>query len=467
MVSKAHFVKAIYQKVGTPQFDGNPFTEALYTLYCDDPNSKALRLPEIPEDYWDLPNFVRKSVITNLRNFFKPNELFSTLYTDIFSLILNSYSYRNPLAADGIRAKMEFAKEARETGGAPKQRLHSVTERSTALTILVHGLSGTGKTTSIRNALALIPQVILHDRYENQQFQHEQLIWLSIDMPVTTSIKALAANFYQAVDNALGTKYLEFWGAGKNYSVDRHLLAMQQIAQAHDIGIIHIDEMQWILGYARSPNAPTLVMLEALFNKIGIPVIMSCTNVGLRLFQSESVGHAIPDFTITRRMVSDKVFEFSQVRNDKKYYNELFSILFPDSLCKLDERSNEIFKQYFYYLSCGITDILARLAYVYHCTIDVLYEKGALGNYSSMQLLELVFKKDFVQISGALDLLRKGQMEDYEKALAQSNALSKQSNTDETPDNKPVKLLPAKKRKAKATIETFADSIPVGLGAIE
>lgn len=466
MITRARVVEAKYKKTGVKDLDGNPFTEALSAFYSSSPNSAAEILLEIPEDYWELPDFARRSIITNLRSFFKPNEMFSTLYKSIFNLAFHSYSHRNPLNSDVIRNKMAFAKNAREINKFNAQETRQCIQRTTALTILVYGLSGTGKTTSIRHALGLIPQVISHSHYENQQFKQEQLVWVSIDMPATPSIKALAANFYEAVDKALGTDYLAHWAGGKNIAVDRHLLAMQQIAQTHDIGVIHIDELQWLLRYARSPNAPTLAILEALFNKIGIPVIMSCTTAGLKLFQSDANGGSrVPDFTITRRMVSDTEIAFSEIRKNSRYYNELFLLLFPECMCKFDERTNESFKQYFYYLTFGIPDILARLAYVYHCTIDVLYQKGVLENYNAMQLLENVFNKDFVQISKALDLLRNGQIEDYERTLPQTQAPKTQSNAENAAHISTEKPVATKKqRKGNPVALTYAENIPVGLG---
>ncbi len=465
MTIKAKRVAAVYKVCGVSQIDGNPYTEALSGIYFHSPAISAQQVPEIPEAYWDLPDFGRKAVITTFRDFFLPNELFSTLYKKIFNLAILSYSNRNPLEPDVVRQKMAFAKKARENDGVMVRATYTSTQRTTAMTILVHGLSGTGKTTSIRNALALIPQVICHEQYKERPFKQEQLVWISFDIPVTPSIKGLAANFYQAVDKALGTDYLTTWSGGKNYSVDRHLLAMQQITQTHDIGLIHIDEMQWLLGYARSANAPTLVMLEALFNKIGIPVVMSCTNAGLKLFQSEAIGRAVPDFTITRRMVSDSEIAFSEIRYSSKYYHDLFLILFPAVLCKLGENSNEDFKLQVYSLTCGIPDILARLAYVYHSAVDVLYEKGRLEKYSAVKLLNNVFSNEFARIKGALDLLRNGQVETYEKTIRESHLKNISSQPDGTVENLKTKSRPVKKqKKCVPDLKALGFDIPVGIG---
>ena len=99
------------------------------------------------------------------------------------------------------------------------------------------------KTTSIEAILSLYPQVILHNRYCENDFSFTQIVWLKLDCPFDGSIKGLYLNFFQAVDDLLGTRYYDNYAGGRK-TVDELLPRMALVASLHSIGVLVIDEIQ-------------------------------------------------------------------------------------------------------------------------------------------------------------------------------------------------------------------------------
>jgi hypothetical protein len=99
------------------------------------------------------------------------------------------------------------------------------------------------KTTSIEAILSLYPQVILHNRYCENDFSFTQIVWIELDCPFDGSIKGLYLNFFQAVDDLLGTRYYDNYAGGRK-TVDELLPRMALVASLHSIGVLVIDEIQ-------------------------------------------------------------------------------------------------------------------------------------------------------------------------------------------------------------------------------
>lgn len=76
---------------------------------------------------------------------------------------------------------------------------------------VIDGHSGTGKTESILRALDLGPcQVIEHPSFPKLNGKHQQLVWLSIDVPSSGRADDLAANLMSSFDTAM-EKHVAGW----------------------------------------------------------------------------------------------------------------------------------------------------------------------------------------------------------------------------------------------------------------
>jgi hypothetical protein len=256
----------------------------------------------------------------------------------------------------------------------------------------------------------------------------------------------MAANFFRAVDNALGTSYAKEWSDQSLYSVDRLMAAMQHVTSTHYLGIVHIDELQFMIGYKKIKGSPSLQTLETLFNKIGVPIIQSSTQQGIEIFESlkdgdHRLGH---DMTTVRRMLNDREFKFSTHTYDSLFFNELFDALFPASLICGKQADIMSFKQTFHRLSCGLPAIMIRLAHMHHEILMTLQNKANNTNENhrtyDVELLNRVFKNQFNLIAPALVELRSGNSTAYENSIR--NAATKKatfSNHDVKTENKKSK----------------------------
>jgi hypothetical protein len=273
--------------------------------------------------------------------------------------------------------------------------------------------------------LQCIPQVIEHEHYQGNSYRQQQLVWISIDMPTTPSIKALALNFFKAVDTALGhSKYYEEWSNKSRLSVDAHLNGMALAASSHELGLVHIDELQFLLKYSKSANTPNLQNIEALFNKIGIPIIMSCTTHGLQVFLPDCNARDTLQFDMTtvRRMLSDRLFHFESVKFGSLHFTDLFNALFPDDLSHPAIIFDEAFKEKFYTHSCGLPAVMTRLAQLFYEVLLQLVSNTEKKLPTAMAILNSVFKDQFSLIEPALKLLRAGQPDLYEAKLLSSDS---------------------------------------------
>lgn len=414
-------IKAKYYKQPFKQLENNPLAEAI-KIETDAEKLKCKVTKSCITDLQceELPLVYKNLMIQELSQLHIPLPQLTSIYTKFAALILHSYLRRGPFTPESTAIKSRL-------GNA----LHRKTEfnqnlfiqRTTAPSVLIHGLSGSGKTTTIRYALNCFPQTIEHSSYKGRSYKQTQLVWVSFDLPATSSIKALALNFFQAIDNATGTDYYPKWQSKSRLSVDQHLNAIRLIAETHELGLVHIDEIQFMLSYAKSKDTPTLNVIEALFNKLGIPVVLSCTSSALTLFRPDTNCHTLsPNITTTRRMCNDREFVFGIHKMDSKYFNELFIALFHSWIQWFKKEDIEKFKFYFHNLSCGLPAIMTRLAQLFfEIKFDLIEKKPDTSSKSSIddecKLLLSVFKNQFSLIEPALQMLRNDNFEGYEQKI--------------------------------------------------
>ncbi|MBT3136329.1 ATP-binding protein [Alteromonas sp. ALT199] len=453
--------------------NNNPLSEALRVeLYTSTLLEKLTVNADVMANFWELPLFYQTTQLRQLTEIHIPASQTYFLYNKIMSLILFGYVKRNPFSAQmrGLGDKIAAAMRAGKYYGFSSESTY------TAPSALVHGESGTGKTTVIRRTLKQIPQTIQHNSYRGKHFTKKQIVWLSFDLPPNGSPKAMVNNFIRAVDKALENdfeeSYAKQWvdGNGK-YSVDKLMAVMQNIAMQHCVGLVHIDELQFMLGYHKVKDSPSLQVLEALFNKISIPLLLSSTTRGVEIFNTlkaddHRLGH---DITIVRRMLNDREFRLSPYPLESKSFERLFDALFPPGIILNDDtEQRDVFTKQFHKLSCGLPAIMTRLAHQFHETlVNILQQPENRHKYTTsfdVELLNKVFKNQFHLIEPALVALRAGNAATYESKVrdndvkkavysnAEVQALEKAKRTQLSPQPKVLK---------------FDDAPQEGIGLIE
>ncbi|NPU94911.1 MAG: AAA family ATPase [Gammaproteobacteria bacterium] len=323
-------------------------------------------------------------------------------------LILDGYRYRNPVSATMTRFLSELAERGDLISDDQDTPTYTIIPPglTTAHGSLVSGPSGSGKTSAIRSVLGIILQVISHAGYENfRSFQQDQIVWISFDAPSTPSPKALCLNFMKAVDIALGVDryFPEFSKRSDHISVDLHIMKVQEIAANHYIGLVHLDEMQFFLNYSNNKNAPNLQILEAMFNKLGIPVVISTTNDGLPLINANP--------QTKRRVISEQHFYLTPLKYGTKPFNEFVDAVFIPKVWGEENvlKNQQEFIRKFHYLTAGLQAVMIRLARL-HLQYCVQLDKQPFD----IEQLEKVFNSQFKYMKDSLEFLRSGDNSSFE-----------------------------------------------------
>lgn len=412
-------VPAEYRQHPVKKFNGNPLTEALFIH--DDTEALMNKVTTLlePEDFWNISPPYQFAVLQDFASVQIPPAQCCFMYMKFAALLLNTYSKSHPFSPQHTHCKYLLAQETNKLPAKFDKdlQLPMVTH---APTMLISGLSGVGKTTAVRLVLYCFPQVIEHHNYNGKYYRQDQIVWISIDLPSTASIKAFALNFFLAIDQALGIEeYYNAWSKKNHMSTDAHLNGIRQAAKTHELGLIHIDELQFLLKYAKSKESPTLQILEALFNKIGIPMILSSTTAGLELFAMPSPHSTVEiDITTTRRTLNDRHIELNVHARESQQFKQLFNAFFPDFLQTPKTHLCAQFQDRFHYLSCGLPAIMSRMAHLYHETLVQLVDKKSKKIPEPISLLEHVYNNQFKLIAPALEQLRLKNIRQYEAIIA-------------------------------------------------
>ncbi|MFC0119920.1 ATP-binding protein [Pseudoalteromonas xiamenensis] len=418
-------VPAVYREHLDTVLNNNPLTEALTVMLQREEVIKKLHKPHpTANDFTEFPSFYKKTQINHFRKVVSPHPHSFYMYHKFMELILCGYVDRNPFEPNYLNQRTTIGENAIE--GVYDDNLNLSFSISSAPSCVVTGISGTSKTTTVRSVLSLIPQVIEHESFHGEPFQTKQLTYVSFDCAASKSPKALALSFFAAVDAVLNTQYFKTWEKRSKESVERFYANMQLVATKHHIGLIHIDEVQFFLKHITSSDSPNLTVIESLFNKIGIPVVLSCTLEGLELFEpipSKDQSKYL-DMTTTRRMLDDREFVFGTYPLDSDEFNKIFTDFFPETICR-GGVPTDAFKAEFHRLSVGIPAIINRLAKLHHEQVIITKKKT-----DDIAILNQVYKTQFRHIDFALEQLRmveqtdspnESQLKNYEEALPRDN----------------------------------------------
>jgi len=125
-------------------------------------------------------------------------------------------------------------------GGLP---CHSPIPRAFAAAVTGH--SGTGKSDAIHGCLRLFPgQIIPHETFPRLVGPHYQVTYQSIDVPAGGKSAELGARLMEDWDHFTGGNRFGTTLAQKSYTGAKVLREWQQVANAHFLGILHLDEIQ-------------------------------------------------------------------------------------------------------------------------------------------------------------------------------------------------------------------------------
>jgi len=315
-------------------YQGNPLIEALPSIKTEDDIIKELAFyPEFLEEERNLPAHLRLHLIQNVLELFIVLSPHLSLEQHFSRMLRSGYTARNPVSSGfwkNINKKVETLRS-----GSPDNRRR----RSTATSFTILGISGVGKSTTVQAILDLYPQVIYHNRYQNQNHTNTQLVWLILECPADGSIKGLCLNFFQAVDDILGTSYYQNYANNGRKTVNELMPYVALAASNIHLGVLVIDEIQRLTKLNLGGHEKILDFFVQLINTIGLPVVLVGTYKAWSVLGSEfrqiRRGTGQGDFIWDRmeenedwEIFTEKLWRYQYIRNPCKWTPDLSHALY-------------------------------------------------------------------------------------------------------------------------------------------
>ena len=393
-----HFVIASYQSTGIKRYDGNPFIEALPPILsvAQAGNSIKGKVDFHPSDRLSSPKSRMHMVVSLLDDYFQPLSQHVLLQEKIDMMLRMGYVGRN-ISDGSLNRKLQEGYDLIKSGGEITANFS--VEKTTARSMSLVGISGSGKTSSLIRVLETYPQVIYH---EQQNFF--QVTYLKIECPSNGDLESLCLNFFSAVDGVLGTDYERRY-AKQRLSVPKMLALMRQTANNRAIGILVIDEIQRLSQVRSGGKEQMLEFFVELVNTVGIPIVLVGTPKARPIFELElqSGRRSAGLGSIYWETIQQNVD-----KNSGKVPN-LNWTRFSDNLWKHqwlkhgDDPLTDEIRDCWYDLSQGVLDIVVKLF--------VLAQLRAIANKKeriTVGILKSVYKQELKPVHPMLDALRSG-----------------------------------------------------------
>jgi len=275
-----HYVSAEYRDTGVRQYFGNPFIEALPPILSVKQAGSNLKgkIDYKPADRTMDAKARMHMVVSLLDDYFQPLSQHVLLEERISMMIRRGYVGRN-LNDGSLNRKLQEGYELIKSDGT--KPVNFATEKTTARSMSLIGISGSGKSSSLNRILETYPQVIYH---ETSNFI--QVTYLKIECPSNGDLESLCLNFFSGVDSILDTDYERRY-AKQRLSVPKMLALMRQTANSRAIGVLVIDEIQRLSQVRSGGKENMLEFFVELVNQVGIPVVLVGTPKARPIFELE------------------------------------------------------------------------------------------------------------------------------------------------------------------------------------
>ncbi|AOY74997.1 ATP-binding protein [Clostridium formicaceticum] len=394
-------IKAEYKEQLIQEYSGNPLIEALPQISSKiEVIDKLSVYPKYDDKERILESHYRVHLVQRLFQCFQPLEIHLDIESRLSRVIRQSYLARNPF-------RPEFASGLQD-GYRMIQNLSldltvNSSFRTTAAGFSIVGVSGMGKTTAVNRILSMIPQIIVHSKYKENNFSIYQLVWLKLDCPYDGSIRGLCMEFFNKVDSLLGTKYYQKHINGR-HTVDTMLSVMSQIARSIGLGLLIIDEIQHLKQAKSGGSERMLNFFVTLVNTIGVPVVLIGTMKALSLLQGE--------FRQARRGSGQGDLTYERLKQDDNW-ELLLSALWDYQWTKTPVFLTSRISNMMYEHSQGIIDIAVKL-YAMAQIRAILSGSELVDEALIRQVAEENFKlvKPMIEALKSGDIRRIAQFED-------------------------------------------------------
>lgn len=402
-ILKGRVELAEYKAQEIIDYDNNPYIEALPPIFGEEEILKQFRrYPILQENERSKSKNLRFHMVKRLKNFIQPLPDHFTIENRLSSMIRRGYLARNPLD----RSYFERLKILNDVRSEKKEEREEILKsnmehiRSTADSLSIIGISGIGKTTAIERMLLMYPQIIKHEQYKDNLLSRTQIVWLKIDCPYDGSLATLCKSFFKAIDDLLGTRYLEKYGY-LNRITSSMMLHMTSLASIYGIGILVIDEIQHLMNAKNDPEE-MLNFFVTLTNTVGIPTVLIGTFKALQIFKK--------DFRQARRAGSEGNIIWDRMNKDSEEWDFFIETLWEFQWLKSQTELTQELKDLFYDHCQGITSVAV--------TLFILSQERALNTDSekiTKTIINKASKEDLHMIQPMIKALRSNNIKSISK----------------------------------------------------
>ncbi|WP_242223152.1 ATP-binding protein [Bacillus cereus group sp. BfR-BA-01380] len=405
VVLKGKFEKAQYKQQALSEYEKNPFIEALPPIFTeDDVLERFMVAPRITRQDKAQEANIRYHILKRIKTFMQPLPIHFEVERRLSTLIRRGYLARNPLDKtyfERIRVLNELQVEEEKSIKSIDERLNYI--RSTADSLSIIGISGIGKTTAIERLLLMYPQVIKHEQYDGHPFNRTQIVWLKIDCPYDGSLSTLCKSFFKAIDDLLGTRYLEKFGY-LNRVTSTMLLHMTSLASMYGIGVLVIDEIQHLL-HAKNEQEEMLNFFVTLSNTVGIPTVLIGTSKAQKLFKG--------NFRQARRAASEGAIIWDRMTEDSEEWQFFLETLWQLQCLKTRSELTDDIRRTFYEECQGITAVAVNLFIL--AQERALFDENNPNELITARTLKQTAQKDMQMIQPMMKAVRKNNLHDMMK----------------------------------------------------
>lgn len=355
-------VMAHYSPQRIPQFQGNPLIEALPPSMTDDEVTEALLLsPNFSPLQREWPTYERFHMLSSLANFMVPFMRHHELARALDSMIRSGYVGRAPRTKEHTQI-FQGIYEKQKAGIAFRQTANTLTPQ---LSTSLIGISGMGKTTTVKRWLSHVPQVIYHP-----DLHIYQIPYLHVEMPSDgSSIKGLAGGILRKIDELIpGAGYYEEYVTKGRPGADTLMRNVARVMHMHHVGLLIFDEVQ---NLANSHKGSEIVMTELVSacNDLKVPILFIGTNKASKVLALDfrqarrSSGHGIAPWHQFFESAPDCPNDGSEIapENDENEWGDFLEVLWSYQWVRHPVPLNGHLASTMYYYSQGVIDIAIKL----------------------------------------------------------------------------------------------------------
>lgn len=347
--SSPEFYRANYIEQRIPQYRGNPLIEALPPSLDDDALLGALfAMPEFSPEQQSWPLHERMQMLAQLANFMIPLPRHLHLAHSLDALIRQGYIGRIPRSAASHRIFGKLHEQYRQ-----KTTYSTNSSVVAQLSSSLIGLSGMGKTTTIKRLMSRTPEVIYHPDYGIYQIPY-----LHIETPYDgASVKGLAHSIFRKVDNLLPEAgYTEQYGITTRLGAETLMNHAARILHMHCVGLLVVDEIQNLENSPKNRQA-LMTLLVSASNELGVPILFIGTNKARRILSL--------DFRQARRSIGQSLTYWDRLRKGNQAnmdeWEDFISILWRFQWTRHPVAESAFLADLLYQYSQGIVDIAIKL----------------------------------------------------------------------------------------------------------